>query len=135
MILTTMKDYLRAKLARMTTCTLSAVGGTRRKTCIAFTADFLVAVIRGGQCLEGWLDNSTTQTGQLMSKRRFLNNQSIPKDKVKGGFLLDIVVAQGPSVFKLLAGEDESLLVRWDPFLVLDLGLDIVDGIRGFHLD
>ena len=29
-----------------------------------------------------------------------------------------------------IASEDEPTLVRWDPFLVLDLGLDVVDGVR-----
>ena len=48
--------------------------------------------------------------------------------------LLDVVVAQGSSIFKLLAGEDQSLLIRRNAFLVLDLGLHILDGIRGFDL-
>jgi hypothetical protein len=29
----------------------------------------------------------------------------------------------------LLSCEDESLLIWWDTFLVLDLGLDVLDGI------
>ena len=33
------------------------------------------------------------------------------------------------NLFQLFPSEDQSLLIRWDPFLVLDLGLDIVDGI------
>lgn len=44
-------------------------------------------------------------------------------------YLLDIVVAQGSAIFELLAGEDQALLIGWDALLVLDLGLDIVDGI------
>ena len=50
--------------------------------------------------------------------------------QVEGGLLLDVVVGQGAAVFQLLSGEDQSLLVRWDSFLVLNLGLDIVDGVR-----
>ena len=49
-------------------------------------------------------------------------------------YLLDIVVAQSAPIFELLAGEDQSLLVRWDAFLVLDLGLDIVNCVRGLDL-
>jgi hypothetical protein len=30
----------------------------------------------------------------------------------------------------LLAGENQALLVRRDTLLVLDLGLDVVDGVR-----
>lgn len=48
--------------------------------------------------------------------------------------LLNVVVAQGAAIFKLLASEDETLLVGWDAFFVLDLGLDIVDGVGRLHL-
>jgi hypothetical protein len=34
----------------------------------------------------------------------------------------------------LLSGEDQSLLVRRNPLLVLNLGLDIIDGIGGLDL-
>lgn len=40
------------------------------------------------------------------------------KDEMEGGFLLDIVVGQGATVFKLLAGEDQSLLIGRDALLV-----------------
>ena len=35
----------------------------------------------------------------------------------------------------MLTGEDESLLIGWDPFFVLDLSLNIVDGISGFNFE
>lgn len=44
-------------------------------------------------------------------------------------FLLDVVIRQGTTVFELLASKDETLLVWWDPLLVLNFALDIVDGI------
>jgi hypothetical protein len=44
-------------------------------------------------------------------------------------FLLDVVVAQGTSILELFTGEDETLLIRGDSFLVLDFGFDVVDGI------
>ena len=53
---------------------------------------------------------------------------------MKSGFFLDVVVAQCTAIFELLSGEDETLLVRWDTFLVLNLGLDIVDGVGRFDL-
>jgi len=49
--------------------------------------------------------------------------------QVKGGLLLDVVVREGAAVFQLLAGEDEALLVGGDALLVLNLGLDVVDGV------
>jgi len=56
------------------------------------------------------------------------------EDQVEGGFLLDIVVREGPSVFQLLSSEDESLLIGRDTFLVLDLSLDVLNGVRWLHI-
>ncbi|KAM1966229.1 hypothetical protein ACFX15_046479 [Malus domestica] len=53
---------------------------------------------------------------------------------VEGGLLLDVVVDEGSAVLELFAGEDEALLVQRDAFLVFDLSLDIVDGVRGLDL-
>ena len=57
------------------------------------------------------------------------------EDQVEGRLLLDIVVGEGAAVFELLASEDETLLVGGDALLVLDLGLDIIDGVRGLDLE
>jgi hypothetical protein len=75
------------------------------------------------------------------------------EDEVKGRLLLNIIVTESAPILKLLAGKDQALLIRrnakiinqchstfdsiiWcsSPFFVLDLGLDIVNSIRGFHL-
>jgi hypothetical protein len=53
---------------------------------------------------------------------------------VEGRLLLDVVVGQSSTILELFTGEDESLLVRWDTLLVLDLGLDVVDGVRRLDL-
>ena len=50
------------------------------------------------------------------------------------GLLLNVVVRQRSSVLELLASKDKTLLIRRDAFLVLDLGLDIVDGVGGLDL-
>ena len=55
--------------------------------------------------------------------------------QMEGRLLLDVVVAQSAAVFQLLPCEDESLLVRRNPFLVLDLGLDVLDGVACLHLE
>ena len=49
-------------------------------------------------------------------------------------FWMCYVVGESAAVFQTLAGEDESLLVRWDSFLVLDASLDSVDGVGGVQL-
>jgi len=50
---------------------------------------------------------------------------------VEGGLLLDVIIRESATIFKLLAGEDQALLVRWNTLLILDLGLNIIDCIRG----
>ena len=54
---------------------------------------------------------------------------------MKSGLLLDVVVLESAAILKLLAREDETLLVWWDALLVLDLGLDGFDGIGAFNLE
>ena len=41
-----------------------------------------------------------------------------------------LLITQGATVLKLLAGKDQVLLVGRDALLVLDFGLNIVDGVR-----
>lgn len=48
---------------------------------------------------------------------------------------MDVVIGQRTPVLQLLAGEDQTLLVRRDTFLILDFGLDIIDGIGGFDFE
>jgi hypothetical protein len=54
---------------------------------------------------------------------------------VERRLLLDVVVAQGAAVLELLAGEDEALLVRRDALLVLDLPLDVLDGVAWLDVE
>ena len=71
---------------------------------------------------------------------------------MKSRLLLDVIVTQRASILELLSSEDKALLIRGDtakkfntprhsfkycpysPFLVLDFGLDVVDGVGGLHL-
>ena len=75
-------------------------------------------------------------------KREFLASEGLDKDlhtttvvkhQGKGGLSLDVVVTQGTPIFKLPASKDQALLIWVDALLVLDLGLDISDGVRSFH--
>ena len=54
---------------------------------------------------------------------------------MESGLLLDVVIREGTSILELLASEDESLLVRGDALLVLDLSLHGLDGIGGLNLE
>jgi len=53
---------------------------------------------------------------------------------VKSRLLLDVVVGEGSAVFELFAGEDEALLVWGDALFVLDLSLDVLDGVAGLDI-
>jgi len=70
--------------------------------------------------------------GQRLDKD--LHTTTETEDKVQCGFLLNIVVREGPAILKLLPREDETLLIRRDSLLVLDLRLYIVDGVGGLDL-
>ena len=58
-----------------------------------------------------------------------LHTTAKTEDEVESGFLLDVVVAKGATVLELLASKDEALLIRRNAFLVLDLALDVVNGV------
>ena len=50
------------------------------------------------------------------------------------GLLLNVVVGESTTVFQLLSSEDETLLVRGNTLLVLDLALDVVDRVGRLNL-
>merc|ERR1712179_279130 len=59
-----------------------------------------------------------------------LHSSSQSEHKVKSALLLDVVVRKGSSILKLLSSKDQPLLVWGNSLLVLDLGLDILNGVR-----
>ncbi|DAA20732.1 TPA: Os05g0242100-like [Bos taurus] len=63
-----------------------------------------------------------------------LHPTSEAEDQVQSGLLLDVVVRQGAPIFQLFPGKDQPLLVWGDALFVLDLGLDVLDGVTGLHL-
>merc|ERR1719382_946352 len=72
-------------------------------------------------------------TGEGLDEDLHASSQS--EHKMEGALLLDVVVGEGSSVLQLLASEDQPLLIWGDSFLVLDLGLDVLDGVRGLDLE
>src|SRR6266850_698740 len=57
------------------------------------------------------------------------------KDKVKSRFFLNVVVRERAAVLELLAGKNQTLLVRRDTLLVLDLGFDVIDCVGRFDFE
>lgn len=53
---------------------------------------------------------------------------------MEGRFLLDVIVGKGSTVFKLLPSENQTLLIRRNALLVLNLRLHIVDRVGRLDL-
>jgi hypothetical protein len=64
-----------------------------------------------------------------------LHTATKTENKMKGGLLLDVVIRESATVLELLASEDQALLVRRNSLLVLNLALDVVDGVGGLDLE
>merc|ERR1712142_213911 len=56
------------------------------------------------------------------------------ENQMQSGLLLDVVVRKGATILKLFASKDQSLLIWGNAFLVLDLSLDIFNGVRWLNL-
>jgi len=106
----------------------------------AFAAETLDFAVRIHLVIleDGHLDLLTLVLDLLGSVVRLLlallGTTTKAEHQVKGGLLLYVVVAERATVFELFAGKDQTLLVGGNPFLVLDLGLDIIDSVRGLDL-
>jgi len=75
-----------------------------------------------------WLDlKSDGLTSESLDED--LHTTSKSENQMESGLLLDVVVRESSAVFKLLSSEDETLLIWWNTFLILDLSLDIFNGV------
>ena len=75
--------------------------------------------------------------GNSLSRQSFhenLHTTTKTEDQVESRFLLDVVIGKGATILELLSGEDQSLLVRGDTFLVLDFLFHGLDGVGGLDL-
>jgi len=84
-----------------------------------------------GELVKEYSKDSGSEWG---GERTDLHATTEAQDQVQGRLLLDVVVGESTAILKLLASKDQALLVGRDALLVLDLGLDIVDGVAGLHL-
>ena len=82
----------------------------------------------------GWLDiEGDGLTSEGLDED--LHSTSESEDEMESGLLLDVVVGESSSILELLSSEDESLLVWWDTLLILDLGLDVLDGVGWLDIE
>jgi len=81
-----------------------------------------------------WLDIQGDRLSGKGLDKDLHGTTSKTKDKMEGRFLLDIVVRKGSPILELLSSEDQTLLLWWDAFLVLDLRFHVLDGVVGFDV-
>jgi hypothetical protein len=98
---------------------LAAVRGAGRQAGVALAAHLLLPVELLGEGHESRLHHAAAQA----------------QDEVERGLLLNVVIGQRAALLELLAGEDQPLLIRGNALLVLDLGLDVLDGVRRLNLE
>merc|ERR1719319_1494562 len=55
--------------------------------------------------------------------------------QMQRGLLLNVIVGEGASILELLSREDQSLLLRRDALLILDLGLHVLNGVIRLHVE
>lgn len=72
---------------------------------------------------------------RLWQKLTDLHSTTQTKHQVQRRLLLNVVVGKSTAVLKLLASENQTLLVRRDTLLVLDLALNVVDGVARLDLE
>jgi hypothetical protein len=114
----TLHLLLWADVTVVSTLSLAAVDCVGWESGITLSANHLFAFVGSGQSSEGWLDLDASETTSTKSQ-----------NEMKGGLLLDVIVRESTAIFELLSSEDKSLLIRWNTFLVLDLGLDVLNGV------
>uniref|UniRef100_A0A453L3A1 Uncharacterized protein n=1 Tax=Aegilops tauschii subsp. strangulata TaxID=200361 RepID=A0A453L3A1_AEGTS len=105
---------------------LAAVGRAGRKARVALAADHSLLVV---------LERELQEVGRDSGGAAAAAAPAEAQHQVERRLLLDVVVGQRAALLQLLPGEDQPLLVRRYTFLVLDLGLDIVDGVAALDLE
>merc|ERR1711934_1176657 len=68
------------------------------------------------------------------NERKSLLSATQTQHQVQSRLLLDVVVRKSAAILQLFAGENQTLLIRRDAFLVLDFRLNVLDGIGRFHI-
>lgn len=57
------------------------------------------------------------------------------EDQMQRAFLLNVVILERPAIHDLFASEDDSLLVGWDSFLVLDSFSNRLNRVAWVNID
>jgi len=67
------------------------------------------------------------------SLHKNLHSSSETENKMKSTLFLDVVIWQSSTIFQLFASKNKPLLIWRNPFLVLNLGFNILYGVWGLN--
>ena len=63
-----------------------------------------------------------------------MGSSSESENEMEGGLLLDVVIGKSSAILELLSSENETLLIGRDTLLVLDRGLNVLNGVSGLDV-
>jgi len=112
-----------ADVTVVSTLSLAAVSGLWWESSVALSANHLFTLVGSGQGGKRWLNLNASETTTTESEY-----------KMESGFLLNVVVLKSAAILELLSSKNQSLLIWWNSFLVLNLGLDVLNGIRWLNI-
>ena len=102
---------LGADITIVTTLALAAVFRLHGETSVTLAANHLLAFVARSEGSERGLNLDDTDTATAETEH-----------EMEGRLLLDVVIRKSAAVLELLAGEDQTLLIGRNTFLVLNLG-------------
>ena len=126
----------------MSATAFSTVCCTRWQTSVTFSANHFFAVVLGCKCFERGFNDPTAKTTKLVhpkSKEMGLHTARRGEEWILSeccslrvyDLMLVFLCGRRGTIFELFPGKDETLLVWWDSFFILDFGFDVVDRVRG----
>ena len=95
----------------MATLSLSAIDSLDWQSNVTLSANHFLTLELSSESGKIWLNFHLTHTTASQSE-----------DEMESGLLLDVVIRESSSIFELLSGEDESLLIWWNTLFILNLG-------------
>lgn len=65
----------------------------------------------------------------------YLETTPQPQHQMESALLLNVIVRKRAAIFQLLTSKDETLLIWWDPFLILDFALYVINCVRALDFE
>src|SRR5271170_3613270 len=73
------------------------------------------------------------EEGKRKKQRKQLLTTPQSENEMQSTLLLDIIIRESPTILELFPSKNQPLLIRWNPFFILNLTFNIVNCIRRFN--